>query len=146
MGCAVTLGMCVYWQQVTRPSCLLNLLEHSLPCWGAWESRRLEQRPAGFLLQDPLHPHRPPSHWSCRLAGRWPSGHSCSPIPLGRKGSPAHPPASAFFAWIWSNFSSCAASAQGTPLFFAPVWWGGVPRTTNAQCAAGVASRGGGRP
>lgn len=73
MGHAVTLGMCVYWQRDTWPSCLLNLLEHSLPCWDAWESGHLEERDASFLLQDlhlpPISLELPP----CCLPAPWPS-------------------------------------------------------------------------
>lgn len=107
----------MYWQRVTWPSCLMNLLEYSLPCWGAWESGRLQQTCASFLLRDLLHPPPPPphpSHWSCCLAGRWPCGHQRLLMLLGRKGLPAYPPASAFFSWILLNFSSCAACIRNT--------------------------------
>lgn len=84
-----------------------------LGCTGEW-------RPAAEVYQLPpegppspaTSPH--PSHWSCCLAGRWPCGHQCWPILLGRKGLPAYPPASAFFSWILLNFSSCAACIRNT--------------------------------
>lgn len=75
---------------------------------GAWKPRR-----AGFLLRDPLCSHMPPQ-LDAAPRWHWPSGHQHSLIPLGRKGSPADPPASAFFAWILSNFSSCAACTRNT--------------------------------
>lgn len=43
-----------------------------------------------------------------------------------------------------SQISAAVLPAQGTPLFSASVWWGGVLRKTNAQCAAVAASCGGG--
>lgn len=123
-GHVVTLGMNVYWQWVTWPSCLLlNLPEHSLPCWGAWS--QVCGTPCLYPVPISLEAFSRP---------KLQSSHQCSRTPLGRKGSPAGPPAPAFL--LGSCWSSAAVLlTQGTPLFSASVW-GGISKKTQAKCAA----------